>query len=141
MTSATASTAGPTAPPSKRRSGSALGGLPVADPRPRCVDGQVEGWRCEPCGHAVAQQSPWCPRCGGALEPARFEPTGTVWAGTVVHLPVGHRKPPFALAFVDLDDGPRVLAHVVPAEALPVGSRARIIGEDEGDIVVRGVRA
>jgi uncharacterized OB-fold protein len=54
---------------------------------------------------------------------------------------VGHRKPPFALAFVDLDDGPRVLAHVVPAEALPVGSRARIIGEDEGDIVVQGVQA
>ena len=131
----------PATSPSKRRAGEAFGGLAVADPRPRCVDGKVEGWRCEACRHAVAQQSPWCPRCGGPLRAERFPPTGTVWAGTVVHLPVGHRRPPFAFAFVDLDDGPRVLAHVVPATVLPVGSRARIIGEDEGDIVVRGTES
>jgi uncharacterized OB-fold protein len=116
------------APISKRRAGEALGGLSVADPRPRVVEGRVAGWRCGACGHAVAQQSPWCPNCSAAaLAPATFGPGGTVWAGTVVHLPVGHWKPPFALATVDLDDGPRILAHVTETRALPVGSRVRLV--------------
>jgi len=114
---------------SKRRAGEALGGLPVADPRPRLVDGRVAGWRCGACGHTVAQESPWCPSCAAAaLVPASFGPGGTVWAGTVVHLPVGHWKPPYALATVDLDDGPRILAHVTEPRVLAVGSRVRLVG-------------
>jgi uncharacterized OB-fold protein len=122
---------------SKRRAGAALGGQPVADPRPRLAGDRVEGWRCDACGHPVAQQSPWCPKCASPeLKPAVFGPDGTVWAGTVVHLPVGRRRPPFALAYVDLDDGPRVLAHVTVPVALRTGSRARIVGGDDGDVLV-----
>lgn len=122
------------APISKRRSGEALGGLPVADPRPRLVEGLVAGWRCGSCGHAVAQESPWCPNCSAAaLAPATFGPGGTVWAGTVVHLPVGHWTPPFGLASVDLDDGPRILAHVTAPRVLAVGSRVRLAERPAGD--------
>jgi uncharacterized protein len=113
---------------SKRRSGETHGGPPVADPRPRVVDGRVAGWRCANCRHAVAQQSPWCPSCAAAtLEPESFGPGGTVWASTVVHLPVGEWQPPFGLAYVDLDDGPRVLAHVTEARVLVVGSRVHLV--------------
>ncbi|HEV7862975.1 MAG TPA: OB-fold domain-containing protein [Acidimicrobiia bacterium] len=123
-------------PISKRRAGEALGGLPVADPRPRLVDGLVAGWRCGACGHAVAQESPWCPNCAApALAPASFGPGGTVWAGTVVHLPVGDWKPPFGLASVDLDDGPRILAHVTVPRVLAVASRVRLVDRSEGDDV------
>ena len=119
---------------SKRRSGEAHGGLPVADPRPRVVDGKVAGWRCQRCNHAVAQESPWCPNCSAAaLEPEAFGPGGTVWAGTVVHLPVGEWLAPFGLAYVDLDDGPRVLAHTTDGRVLPVGSRVRLV--ENGDSV------
>ena len=117
-----------TAPISKRRAGEAHGGLPVADPRTRIVDGRVAGWRCGDCGHAVAQESPWCPNCSAAaLEPESFGPGGTVWAGTVVHLPVGRWLPPFGLAYVDLDDGPRVLAHTTDVRVVPVGCRVRLV--------------
>ncbi|HEY0398093.1 MAG TPA: OB-fold domain-containing protein [Acidimicrobiia bacterium] len=130
MTPAVNQTEGPI---SKRRAGEALGGRPVADPRPRIVDGLVAGWRCGACRHAVAQESPWCPNCSAAsLAPASFGPGGTVWAGTVVHLPVGHWKPPFGLASVDLDDGPRILAHVTEPLVLPVGSRVRLVGAADG---------
>lgn len=123
---------------SKRRSGAALGGLAVADPRPRLSGDKVEGWRCQACRHPVAQQAPWCPKCASAeLKPATFGPGGTVWAGTVVHLPVGERRPPFAIAYVDLDDGPRVLCHVNEPVPLAVGSRAVIVGDDAGDVLVR----
>ena len=114
-------------PISKRRSGEAHGGLAVADPRPHLVDGLVAGWRCTACNHAVAQESPWCPACSApGLEPASFGPGGTVWSGTVVHLPVGQWEPPFGLAYVDLDDGPRVLAHTTEPQALAPGTRVRL---------------
>ena len=71
--------------PTKRRSGAAAGGLPVADPRP-VFDGQgVQGVRCGTCRYPVAQTGiPWCPACYGPVAPARFTPTGTVWSATVV---------------------------------------------------------
>lgn len=52
-----------------------------------------------------------------------------MWSATVVRIPVAGRTPPYALAYVDLDDGPRVLAHVVAGNgdtAPSVGARVRL---------------
>jgi uncharacterized OB-fold protein len=56
----------------------------------------------------------------------------------VFRVPLPGRDPPYVLAYVDLDDGPRVLAHVPgPAERVPVGSRVRVAGRSElGDLTV-----
>jgi uncharacterized OB-fold protein len=122
--------------PTKRR-----GALPVADPRPVFRDGAVLGVRCTECRYPAAQQEiPWCPLCHAAVAPERFAVTGTIWSATVVAIPVGERRPPFALAYLDLDDGPRLLVHLAEPRALPIGSRARIIGTDAGDLVADGVR-
>lgn len=121
--------------PTKRRPGSAVGGLPVADPRPVLQDGRVGGVRCTACRYPVAQTGvPWCPVCYAAVEPARFAPTGAVWSSTVVRIPVGTRRPPFGLAYLDLDDGPRVLVHLAAPEVLPLGARLTITGLDDGDL-------
>jgi len=122
--------------PTKRRPGSAGGGLEVADPRPVLDAGAVVGVRCTACRYPVAQQGiPWCPVCYGTLEPDRFAGSGTVWSSTVVAIPVGERRPPFGLAYLDLDDGPRVLVHLVEPVVLPAGTRLRITGTDRGDLV------
>ncbi|WP_214405036.1 Zn-ribbon domain-containing OB-fold protein [Pseudonocardia lacus] len=103
-----------------------------ADPRPRTrrsPDGRwrVAGLRCRACAEVAAYTWPVCPRCRGPVEPADFGPTGTVWSSTVVRIPVPGRTPPYALAYVDLDDGPRVLAHVVDAaEPATIGGRVRL---------------
>jgi uncharacterized OB-fold protein len=71
---------------------------------------------------------------------AWFGPDGAVWSSTVVHIPVGRWKPPYAIAYVDLDDGPRVLAHLGPAAVLPPGTRIRVRGGTEsGDILVEPI--
>jgi uncharacterized OB-fold protein len=46
------------------------------------------------------------------------------------------------MAYVDLDDGPRVLAHVAgPAERVAVGARVRLLPPGEqGDVMVEEVR-
>ncbi len=121
---------------SKRRAGELLGGVAVADPRPRLVGDRVQGARCRACGYPTAPPAPWCPACQNLdLEPAEFGPRGVVWSSTVVHIPVGKWTPPYALAYVDLENGPRVLAHLDETAVLPPGARVRIVGESD-DIVV-----
>ncbi|OLL75059.1 hypothetical protein Ae168Ps1_3460c [Pseudonocardia sp. Ae168_Ps1] len=54
-----------------------------------------------------------------------------------MRIPVPGRTPPFALAYVDLDDGPRILAHVPGPAAPPVGGRARLVAPTgSGDLAV-----
>lgn len=86
----------------------------------------------------MAATWPSCPRCGGATAPAEFGPGGTVWSATVVRVAVAGHTPPYALAYVDLDAGPRVLAHVAgPAgTAPPIGSRVRLVPSGDGDLTV-----
>lgn len=68
---------------------------------------------------------------------AGFGPEGTVWSSTVVRIPVPGRAPPYALVYVDLDDGPRVLAHHDGADAAPIGARVRLLeAAPDGDVRV-----
>lgn len=122
--------------PTKRRPGSVVGGLPVADSRPVLDGDAVLGVRCTACRYPAAQQGiPWCPVCYQPVEPARFAVTGAAWSSTVVGIPVGERRPPFGLAYLDLDDGPRVLVHLAEPAVVPIGTRLRITGTDRGDLV------
>jgi uncharacterized protein len=121
--------------PTKRRPGAAVGGLPVAESRPAYEDGAILGARCTACRYPAAQRGiPWCPVCYAAVEDARFAPTGVAWSSTVVAIPVGTRRPPFGLAYLDLDDGPRVLVHLAEPAVLPFGTRLRVTGTDDGDL-------
>jgi len=73
------------------------------------------------------------------MMPAVFGPGATVFSSTVLRIPVPDRTPPFTLAYVDVDDGPRILAHVDgPDEVLVPGSEVVLSGWSEhGDPVVR----
>lgn len=88
----------------------------------------------------MAVVPPRCPVCGGSeMAPATFGPEGTVFSSTVLRIPVPGRNPPFTLAYVDVDDGPRILVHVDgPDEAAIPQSRVVLSGWTElGDPVVR----
>ncbi|NMO88266.1 Zn-ribbon domain-containing OB-fold protein [Actinomycetospora sp. TBRC 11914] len=107
------------------------------DPRPRLRTDPpaIEGVRCAACVHPSLEPVTRCPVCGGEVAPTTFASTGTVFSGTVLRIPVGDRTPPISLAYVDLDDGPRVLGHGNdPEQALRPGQRAVLVGRTaEGD--------
>ena len=115
------------------------------DPRPAVTSSDdvfvLNGWRCRSCRHPLLWGTPRCPDCGGAVDADRFGPLGTVWSSTVVRVPVPGRTPPYGMAYVDLDDGPRVLVHVAGApERLAVGARVKLVAQGpEGDVVVEEV--
>jgi uncharacterized protein len=81
---------------------------------------------CASCGHSAAGEVPACPVCGADVIRARRGPRGAVWASTVVRIPVPGREPPYGLAYVDIEDGPRILAHTPGDAALPVGSAVEL---------------
>ena len=88
--------------------------------------------------HPSAQRGlPWCPVCYADVVDETFAPEGTAWSSAVVAIPVNDVKAPFALAYVDLDDGPRVLARLDEPTALPINTEVQIVGTRNGDLIAR----
>lgn len=87
--------------------------------------GRLRYQRCEACGNALTGQRYACPRCG-SLRLGWCDAAGT---GTVYAVSAVHRAPteafralaPYTLVLVDLDEGPRVMAHGAPG--LAIGTR------------------
>lgn len=111
------------------------------DRRPKVVaagsEHFVAGLRCQDCRYPIVQTVIRCPECRGEMMDDRFGPVGVVAASTCLRVRVPGYDPPYAIAYVDLDDGPRVLAHTPDGVVIPVGTRVSITGETPlGDIAV-----
>lgn len=120
----------------KRRNGERAGALPVADSRPFLVEGRVAGSRCTSCRYPSAQRGlPWCPVCYAQIVDDTFSAEGIAWSSVTVAIPVNDRPAPFSLAFVDLDDGPRVLARLDHPAAVAPNTRVAIVGIEAGDLI------
>ena len=112
----------------------------LADPRTRFVrdgDGvRIIGWRCQGCGYPMTQQVTVCMVCRGEVAEDTFATEGEVWASTCLRVRVPGHEPPFAVAYLVLDGGPRILVHTRGDEPLATGSRARVIeATEDGDLV------
>jgi uncharacterized OB-fold protein len=72
--------------------------------------------RCNACGHLVWYPRAWCPVCGSEeVTWTELTGRGTVYASTVLHRGMGPwgQAAPFVVAFVELEEGPRILTNVV----------------------------
>jgi uncharacterized OB-fold protein len=83
--------------------------------------------RCTDCGSHQFYPRPFCLSCNGqSLEWVQAAGTGTVHARTTVHLQVlPDMEPPYVVALVELDEGPRLVTNLVePAPA--IGDRVAV---------------
>lgn len=85
----------------------------------------VVGRRCAACGLASVEPVLRCGECGADTTAASFGPRGTVWSWTVAG--VG-RDRGIRFAYVDLDDGPRLLVRLTDGTSATVGARVRVLG-------------
>lgn len=116
----------------------------IADPRPRAsqsADGvTIAGWRCSDCGHPVLHDVLRCPVCRGAVAEASFSVEGEIFASTCLRVRVPGHEPPFGMAYLLLDEGPRIFVHTEGGDPLPAGSRAAVTAITEsGDLLARPV--
>jgi uncharacterized OB-fold protein len=83
--------------------------------------------RCRACGAAQLYPRPFCLGCDATdLGWERAAGTGTVYALTTVHLQVvPELEPPYVVALVELDEGPRLVANLDGGPAA-IGDRVRV---------------
>ncbi|NMM87395.1 hypothetical protein B2J88_24055 [Rhodococcus sp. SRB_17] len=105
------------------------------DPRPRVVtrgvDVFIAGNRCTACRFPTTSTAPKCPVCRKPMEATEFGPDGVIFASTRLHIAVPGYTPPFSVAYLILDDGPRVLVHTSSDGPVPAGTRARLVSVTE----------
>jgi uncharacterized OB-fold protein len=93
--------------------------------------------RCPACSAVVWYPRTICPVCG-APETEWFEASGqgSVYSYTVNHKGEGPYAPvsPYVLAYVELDEGPRMMTNIVgvPPSEVSVGQRVRVVFHDTG---------
>jgi uncharacterized OB-fold protein len=87
------------------------------------AEGRLEVPVCDACGHPIWYPRAWCPVCqGDAVTWTALSGRGTVYARTILHKAMGPwgRAAPFVIAYVELEEGPRVLTNVVTDDPFAV---------------------
>ena len=127
-----------------------MSALPTPSPRPNsetepfwaaAAEGRLVLPVCDDCSHHIWYPRAWCPVCGGgSVTWTQMSGRGTVYASTVIRKGMGPwaAAAPYVSAYVELDEGPRLLTNIVTddptsvAIGLPVTAVFVPIG-DEGD--------
>jgi uncharacterized protein len=123
-----------------------VSGLPVPEP---AITSETEAFwaatgrhelvlaHCDECDAVVWYPRNFCPVCGHigtTLVPAAG--TGVVYACSVVYRGLGPwaDAAPYVLAYVELDEGPRVLTNIVECdpETVAPGQRVEVVFDDTG---------
>lgn len=70
--------------------------------------------RCNKCSKAYFPPRPFCPACGHR-EVTVFKASGKgfLYSYVIHHRPVPGFTPPYAIAVVELEEGPRMMAHII----------------------------
>ena len=94
--------------------------------------------RCDDCGTVIWYPRPFCPSCGGfSTSWTEASGRGTVYSFTVVRRSAmeGWRDAlPYVVAYVELEEGPRVMTNIVecePAE-VSVSMAVEVVFHDTG---------
>jgi uncharacterized OB-fold protein len=115
--------------------------LATADPMTRqywaaAAEHRLLVQRCAGCGHHQFYPRPFCLACSSRrIAWQQVTGRGWVYSLTTVRIPVHpDLPPPYVVALVDLDEGPRLLTNLVGECA--VGDRVRVHWERRDDLVV-----
>ncbi len=86
------------------------------------------GGRCRACGALSFPGAAVCAAClSKEVETVHLASDGTLYSYSVVHQAPREWRVPYALGYVDLTDGVRVLAHIdVAASDISIGMRLRL---------------
>ena len=94
--------------------------------------------RCNACDFVIWYPRELCPECG-STDTAWFEASGrgTVYTYTVTRRGQGKWREvsPYVLAYVELEEGPRVMTNLVDCDvdALSIGQPVEVIFDDTGE--------
>jgi uncharacterized OB-fold protein len=122
---------------------------PVPQPTPEtqpfwdgCAAGELRLQRCTGCSRPYFYPRPICPACGSdAVEWFTASGDATLYSYTINHRPPPAFGPePYAVAVVELAEGPRLMANIVGVpntpEHLVLDMPLRVTFEQRGDVAL-----
>jgi len=102
------------------------------------AEGRLLLQRCDACRTIIWYPRGFCPDCGSrstSWEPASGN--GTVHSFTITRRGQGHWRDagPYVLAYVELDEGPRMMTNIVecPVDDVHIGQRVTVVFHDTGE--------
>jgi hypothetical protein len=82
--------------------------------------GELRLQRCRACARAYFPPRPFCPRCASReVETFRASGRARLYSYVIHHRPAPGFTPPYAIAVVALDEGPRMMTSLVDVEQTP----------------------
>lgn len=85
-----------------------------SDSAPESAAAQLVGGRCTGCDKVFFPRFNTCPSCAGrnSMVEVRLSRRGKLYSYSVIHVDTAGFKAPYAVAYVDLPEGPRVFGHL-----------------------------
>lgn len=99
--------------------------LPVPTPETKHFwDGTKAGelllQRCDACRHTYFPPRPFCPKCASRkVSVAKASGKAKLHSYVIHHRPAPGFTPPYAIAVVELDEGPRLMTNIVGCPQTP----------------------
>jgi uncharacterized protein len=102
--------------------------------------GELRLQRCDSCGKNYFPPRPFCPVCA-SRKVSWFRASGkaVLWSYVIHHRAVAGFKPPYAIAVVQLAEGPRMMSNIVECEqtpeALQLDMELEVVFEKQNDAI------
>jgi uncharacterized OB-fold protein len=82
--------------------------------------GELRLQRCDACTKVYFPPRPFCPKCGSrGVSVIKASGKGFLYSYVIHHRPVPGFTPPYAIAVVELAEGPRMMTNIVECEQTP----------------------
>ena len=122
---------------------------PIPEPTPETQDfwdgakaGNLRLQRCTACSDVYFPPRPFCPKCASrSVESFTASGKGRLYSYVINHraAPGFEADAPYAIAVVELDEGPRLMTSIVGSpqtpEALPIDARVEVAFEAVSDTI------
>lgn len=82
--------------------------------------GELRLQRCDDCDHVYFPPRPFCPRCSSRdVSVFAASGRGTLYSYVINHMRTPGFEPPYAVAVVQLEEGPRMMSNIVDCPQTP----------------------
>jgi len=101
-------------------------------------NGELRLQKCTACGEIYFPPRPFCPQCGSPdVSVFRASGRATLLSYVIHHRPVPGFVPPYSIAVVELEEGPRMMTNIVEVpqtpEALRLDMRLEVVFQQVSD--------
>ncbi len=104
---------------------------PLPEPTPEtrhfwegAKNGELRLQRCNACRRAYFPPRPFCPRCASRdISVFQASGRGKLYSYVIHHRPMPGFTPPYAIAVVELEEGPRMMTNIIGCAQTPEALR------------------